>query len=974
MRNRHPNDYSIDGITQNIAELDRIPGMLSQLEIDIREAGNLFTQERNTAIDFLQNKIPYKQREINAVNSRIQMLELPGAITSLQDSVKADEKAIIEAASVRDKNVNDVSPYVYDIKKISHAIGLQDKLSELRSHLSVTKSKLKDNEYFLTSQSSRLEDLKQQRSAASQTADSSLTIFNSINNDYKISCEQHRREEEPEIAAIQQLRHSLSLQESNWQQLLDNKAQSEKIMQNAYISERHQQDKANSAKRATENYDSRAKAARARKQQLTSEHENQRRAYEAAKQTVANSNNGGGYSSSGGSTPATSFAAEGGYSSNQVGSNSNGGYSSSVSNPGKELADIESRISDLERSIRSADDEANECERNAVKENSNKLEFETNASNYHRLAIEHANAATQSRQQAQALESGIAKLRSDIQVQSDQLKRKQEAWLSEEKNLQRQTDSARSKYKDHANKVERLDAEIQTTVSEINDTKEKIRSNTSEINNINSNISATDSKLKEDGYASKFPSQELQKRLQIQSDLAKPFQLTIQECERKIQSTSAQKRANETEIINLQQLLDAHTAHVAKSKDEFTSVCDSTDTTSLKEQLTCAESEKQNLDEQLKKQQQVVDTRRSEFEDLRDNQRDLLNRQKALQSSFLLMNLYNDPQKMLDDLHNQLLTKIQSYADTHHQDLTWQTRRSLMTLGDRANFIYHNENVAGKTDNDIPRNKYYQLAGLIREEIQKLSGNEDYIKTLISTLEDPCVESTDVREQYTNLAKQYPEQLKILTEEDVLQQDNIEYHQAKNAFDNMLARGPQDNSRDWRQFYAAGKKMSECIHEQATRRRKANEPEFDKRLHTRIFVVAQEVLAHPENVVRLRQLHALTENNTIGKPSTARKVIGAILAFLGGAAAIIGGLALAGVLPIISLPIAIPLIAGGGVSLVAGASTLFSARHRGLSKSYANYEEIADKVGKNHHPAAAQVDEKLHTEYFETPSPSAPTL
>jgi hypothetical protein len=249
-----------------------------------------------------------------------------------------------------------------------------------------------------------------------------------------------------------------------------------------------------------------------------------------------------------------------------------------------------------------------------------------------------------------------------------------------------------------------------------------------------------------------------------------------------------------------------------------------------------------------------------------------------------------------------------------------------------------------------------------------------YFTNLLNLLKGRMIEERDVLGEFNQLAGNYPQQLRDMLQSEVSNYDVTQYNNARAAFDNLLALGPQHNDSQWRSLYRAGKQISSCMHKEELKVRKANEPAFDVHLHTRIYELASEVLQNPSNEAARTELHGLTQDNKVGKPSTPRIVIGAILSFIGAAAALVGGLALACLIPGISLPIAAPMIAVGGAGVVSGLFTLFSGFERGLSKGYTKFEKVSADIGSHLPPAPPREAGATPKEYFEPPAPSAPSL
>ncbi len=1017
MKNRSPRDNTISGIAENIAELDTLPGMLTDKQGKIDSAATSLNELSAVELDFANNQIPFSNRKITAISARIKMLELPVTISAIKELVKVDEATLADALKLRLDNEKNVQPYLDERKKIKTAIDLHDNLSSYKSLLARAKADLQDERAELTRLQGKIVDLKRRRESAGAVEVASMAQLNRYEQELQDLRAQHRAKERPVIDHVNQIDARLAQLKESFKLASRCEADALRQQQDQQKSQRWNQERARQAYEDKSRLLANAEAAYTNKRGLISQLESERRAYEAAKQTAAYTSGPGSNSSSSDAAPPSTTAntmtipvglggfvtvpvmpssqggyssSQGGYSSSQSGgysSSQGGGYSSSQANNSPTpapaangpdhnaiLARHLQKIAELERGIQSAEDEAKRFERKAASEHADACNFETKAKEAFQQAANYTDQVRAYAQQLSTLQTDIEHTKSNLTSESARLQLIQQQNRQEDDNLTRQRTAAYNEHARDAGNYNDLNSKVASTAQKIDETNQSILYLTGDIESKTNWIEVTEKAIEDNEYANQYSRETLEKMDKVQANLAAPYLKKIDECHSITRNTTAEKRSKEGEIDALDARLRAATATIENSKPEFQTICAETNVSGLQEQLEAAKRENEGLQQRLKIQRDRVRSKQSELSGLR-SERDMdVKRQRDLRGSDLLMRLYENPSEQLKLLHADLVNTIKEYAETHHSDLCWQTYASLLTLVQRANFIFVNDNVDGETDNDKQRTRFYQLSGLLRHEAEFVNNDVSYRNVLLSLLKNRVVEQNDVLRKFDELAANSQQQLRNMTEAEVLHHEVDEYNRAKQDFDDLVALGPLYNDRKWKNFYASGKRISVCLHEQQTRVRKPGEPVFDMHLHTRIFQLSRVVLQHPDDALARAELQTLTQHNKIGEPSTARKVIGAILSFIGAAAALVGGLALAGLVPGISLPIAAPMIAVGGAGVIVGMFTFFSGLQRGLSKSYDKFERLAVEIGSDMQVNPVRDDSGTPSEYYDPPVPSAPSL
>ena len=994
MKNRSPRDNTMTGIAENIAELNAIPGILIEIQDKIDSATKSLNELSAVEHDYADNKIPFSNRKITAFYARIKMLELPIIINAIKELVKKDEATIADALKVRSENEKEVQPYLDERKKIKQAIDLHTSLLSYKILLATASSTLTYQRAELSRLQDIFADLKQRRESAYAIETASKEKYECLDRDLQNLRNRHHAEEEPVIYFVNEILRRLESLKDRYQLALQCLAESTRHQHDEQNTARNHEEKSKHAYQDMARFLDNANAAHTQRRRLIADLEKERSAYERAKQAAEHSSNASGKNSSHDAEPPSTTSKmmtlpvglggfiqvpitpspKGGYTSSQSGKNSDTSQSAIVADNGNILAGHLQKISELERGIQSAEQEAKRCEHKAVSEREVARNYEATAVAASQQAASYGEQARSFAMQVTLLQADIDRTNSEFTVESEKLRQMQQRMRNDDDMLLRLRDTA---YNQHSNDVEQsndLNMNVINTSKKIDDTNQSI---TNLIHDIESNekcIKVTVEAIKACEYATRHSRETLEQMDNVQANLAEPYLKKIDGCNGIIRNTTTQKQSKENDISNHETKLRASTATVEQSKGEFAAICSNTDVPDLQKQLNAARSENGSLQQQLNTQREHVRSKQSELSNLRAEQDAFVRRQHDLQNSDLLMRLYENPAEQLRLLHADLLNSIKNYAETHHSGLNWRTRASLLTLTARANFIFNNDNVEGKTDNEKLRNKFYQLSGLLRHETAFVNNDPSYRDMLLSMFKYRDVEQSDVLQMFDQLAVNSQQQLRDMTETEVLNHDVIEYNRAKQAFDDLLALGPQQKDHKWRNFYDNGKRISACIHEQETRTRKPDEPEFDTHLHTKIFQLASVVLQHPDNALARTEMHALTQDNKIGQSSTARKVIGAILSFIGSAAALVGGLALASVIPGISMPIAAPMIVVGGIGVIGGIFTFFSGFQRGLSKAYNNFDHLAAGISSDMQTEPVRAAGSKPNEYHELPAPSAPKL
>lgn len=364
-------------------------------------------------------------------------------------------------------------------------------------------------------------------------------------------------------------------------------------------------------------------------------------------------------------------------------------------------------------------------------------------------------------------------------------------------------------------------------------------------------------------------------------------------------------------------------------------------------------------------------------------------RQHTLENDKFLISFRDSPAELLARMFNALTRELPAFDYAHPDKLPERVRICLISLQNKANFIMRQPAMVGD-DTERYRRQFVELCGLLWEARAQTMGHyQAFTDVLDRVLGSDVIEESDARAAYKVTKNANQGALRDYTVQDLAQHEIQQFEAATQRFTETLDAGPNPNTRATRRFFKDGENLLKSINEERAKSQQTRGViPFNYRLHTEILNTAAAMLGNPENEAIHTRLAELAHGGISGKPSVAKKVFGAIMMFIGGAAALVGGLILAGVIPIVNPPTA-PLSIAGGVSLMVtglglfagGAALLANGRTKQTAKAIERFDQSATSAVKNlsreggyvyHHPEV--LVSPLETKDQNITTPTAPAL
>jgi hypothetical protein len=183
---------------------------------------------------------------------------------------------------------------------------------------------------------------------------------------------------------------------------------------------------------------------------------------------------------------------------------------------------------------------------------------------------------------------------------------------------------------------------------------------------------------------------------------------------------------------------------------------------------------------------------------------------------------------------------------------------------------------------------------------------------------------------------------------------NLEYEllypNAYDRFKELLHNMPNETSAEMRKLYQYGWDLLRYIDEDEAHAIRKNKPlSFDQASHADVLKACAAVLESHASIDSIRNLNTAMERSESyihGRPSIAKKVLGGIMVFLGGAILIAGSSILGLMVPFASWPMSYAGIAAGAALLAGGIALIVSGRRKAADKSLHQFRDHAPAAFK----------------------------
>ena len=326
----------------------------------------------------------------------------------------------------------------------------------------------------------------------------------------------------------------------------------------------------------------------------------------------------------------------------------------------------------------------------------------------------------------------------------------------------------------------------------------------------------------------------------------------------------------------------------------------------------------------------------------------LVAREEKLDSNTYLKKFCKNPRLLLTELGQSLHEQMNLYDEEYPAAQHPSVRACLREYRNRIDLICTCDGVNDEQAIGIFQTKYCQLSGLIwymRERTMADGGS--FVNYLDDAFDKNCIDSHDALQAYEELKSSKHEFLHDLQPLELAGLEERDYAVAAAYFKERLALKPNPDTREMRYLHKTGLSLLACVDEMKSQ---AVDKPFDINLHTKQLREAAAVLRHPEDRILRERLKYLGSYNTDGQPSMVKKVFGMLAMFIGAAAAVAGGLILAGVLPIVSLPLTATCFGAGATLFAGGLGLLVSARQKGIDKAQGDFDKASVTAGVKINP------------------------
>lgn len=308
---------------------------------------------------------------------------------------------------------------------------------------------------------------------------------------------------------------------------------------------------------------------------------------------------------------------------------------------------------------------------------------------------------------------------------------------------------------------------------------------------------------------------------------------------------------------------------------------------------------------------------------------DFQQRLDAMRQHEFMQKYHFNPRALVDHFSDSVCHTLTAFENDHPAGLHRTVRIWLLDLSRQLNVIMKEPGNALK---DI-RAKYNRAAGLVWHAINQTELHDPLFAARLRevVLGEECLDRLEAVSDYALFM--YLRHIDCTTPEQLRDRETLQFNLAQVKLANRLQDLPQGADLATRQMYHAGQKLLNVIRQQRTRQGQS----FDARYYTTVLNTSSDLLANPTSLDLQNKMSDLAQHNHHGNPSRPRKIMGAMLFFLG-AAMVLTGVGLAVGTFGIASPIALPLIGSGAVIATAGAFLFGYGCQRGISKRLENFE------------------------------------
>lgn len=350
----------------------------------------------------------------------------------------------------------------------------------------------------------------------------------------------------------------------------------------------------------------------------------------------------------------------------------------------------------------------------------------------------------------------------------------------------------------------------------------------------------------------------------------------------------------------------------------------------IKKQIESVEKNRSELERAIEKQLKIIEADEEEIK----SKNTLL---QIIENNKFAKEMRDTPASKVEELRLRLGPALRQYELDHPETADLSVRSCLLRLEDKFNFILQQPGSPGVDQASYYRKQYCQLSGVLWDAHHAtVDKGVEFAVMLEQVLGENVIQDADAISVYKELKDHHKDALRDVSEQEIKLFDEAEFAKASENFNKALKAIPRKASRAEKNYYRKGEALLAAILAQ----KKATEKRgrFDLKLHTEILNVAALLLENKEDETLCDRLSDLSKHKLDGQYSVAKNVVGAIAAFIGAVLMVVSGVAMGGLLPGISWPIAGGLVAGGATLFGSGIALCTNGRKKGTTKAIEGFE------------------------------------
>lgn len=418
--------------------------------------------------------------------------------------------------------------------------------------------------------------------------------------------------------------------------------------------------------------------------------------------------------------------------------------------------------------------------------------------------------------------------------------------------------------------------------------------------------------------------------------------------------------SNRSELLNQKRehnsLLLACQQDLQSCRSDIQQTCAQLDAETRVQQLAATISQRRTLEDRAKAYQAELDSYEATILSIKaeidGNLREIASLQKKSDHSYKESFLYpysSKPEILIQALELNLKDVLAEYESFSPASQPCSSRIALCELQRFADRVLLEDSVTvAEKQKTLSR-----LSGLVWYFIEYVNDEDQVLSAKLESrvLQKECLDRQDAVSDFNLFC--IKNQLAFMDASDLREHEALQYNAAVAAMKMQLEAIPANAGTATRKFYACGANLLNTIQRQKKREGRS----FDTKFHTGVLNQATEYLQSPDSLDCSVKIANLTQHTNHGKPSFARKLVGAMLMFLGAATSLVGiglGAATLGM----ASPATLSLICAGAAVFAIGAGLFGYGCRRGINKRMGEFQESGGKAAIAHGLFAHQSKER----------------